>query len=129
MPIAREEGPAPPRRSPWAIESPGAILAVLAFMNFINYADRGLVASVAPFLEAPVAAGGLALSKFQIGLLATAFMLVHSVASIPLGVLADRWARRHLIAVGIGLWSLATALTGFTRTFAQLFLALETAEA
>ena len=36
MPIAREEGPAPPRRSPWAIESPGAILAVLAFMNFIN---------------------------------------------------------------------------------------------
>ena len=110
-------------RKGWTIESPTALLVILALMNFVNYADRQLIAPLAPLLELPAAEGGLGLSRTQIGLLFTAFMLVHSVASIPLGVLADRYMRKRLIAVGVGLWSLATAFAGFATTFRGIFLA------
>ena len=42
---------------------------------------------------------------------------------IPLGRLADVWDRRKLIALGLALWSLMTALSGFARSFAQLAIA------
>src|SRR5439155_8928235 len=59
----------------------------------------------------------------EVGLLQSAFMIVHSIASIPLGVLADRYLRKRLIAIGVGLWSLATAVAGFAGSFAQIFVA------
>lgn len=119
--------PAPAASGAWglagAIESPGAILAILATINFINYVDRQVIGPLVPLLQLSPEAGGLGLSNFQSGLLQTAFMVVHSVMSIPLGIVADRWARKRLIAAGVGLWSLATATAGFARSFGQLFVA------
>lgn len=71
----------------------------------------------------PPEEGGLGLSNTEVGLLHTAFMIVHSVASIPLGILADRWFRPRVVALGVGLWSLATAAAGLARSYGQLFVA------
>lgn len=103
------------------IQSPYAILGILTFINFLNYVDRQIVGGLVPHLRQSVDDGGLGLTDTQAGLLALAFMVVHSIASIPLGILADRVSRRKLIAAGVALWSLATAAAGLARSFGQLF--------
>ncbi len=108
------------------IASPTAVLTILALINFINYVDRQVIGPLVPLLKAAPDAGGLGLSDTQIGLLQTAFMLVHSVASIPLGIIADRFLRKRLIAIGVGLWSLATALAAAATGFTSMFLARAT---
>ena len=40
------------------------------------------------------------MSDTQLGLLGSVFMLVHSLASVPLGMLADKYSRRLLITAG-----------------------------
>jgi MFS transporter, Spinster family, sphingosine-1-phosphate transporter len=114
---------APPRSRWSSIDSPGALLAILALMNIINYADRALLSPLAPLLAERPEHGGLGLTNSEIGLLASAFMVVHSLASVPLGILADRYMRTRLIAAGVAVWSLATATAGFARSFAQIFVA------
>jgi MFS transporter, Spinster family, sphingosine-1-phosphate transporter len=98
--------------------SPTALLVILALINFLNYVDRYVVAAVAEALHKE-----MGFSNAQIGLLGTAFTLVHSIASVPLGYLADRWARKYLIAGGVALWSLATAAAGMAGSFKQMFVA------
>jgi MFS transporter, Spinster family, sphingosine-1-phosphate transporter len=105
----------------WEIVSPGALLAILAFINFLNYVDRTVIGGLVPFLKDRDT--GLGLTSSQIGLLQSAFMVVHSIASIPLGVMADRYMRKRLIAIGVGVWSVATAAAGFARGFTQIFVA------
>lgn len=105
------------------VKSPTAILFVLAAINLLNYVDRQIIGPLVPLITKPVADGGLGLSQTQAGLLQTAFMIVHSVASIPMGVMADRFARGKLIAFGVALWSVATSLAAFARGFVSLFLA------
>jgi MFS family permease len=120
-PVPAVEPGAPPAKW-WTIQSPGTILVVLALINFLNYVDRMVLSPLVPFLKDPVEKGGLGLSSSQAGLLQTAFMVVHSLASIPLGIVADRYLRTRVIAIGVGLWSLATAAAGFARSFAQIFV-------
>ncbi len=109
--------------SPWRIDSAGALLAILALINLLNYVDRYVIAGLVPFLRKPVLEGGLGLSLRDTGLFQTAFMAVHSIASIPLGVLAERRSRKRLIAMGVGVWSVATGLAGFATGFWHMFFA------
>ena len=37
--------------------------------------------------------------------------------------MADRYSRPRIIAIGVAFWSLATAVCGLSRNFAQMFLA------
>ncbi len=104
--------------SRWAIRSAGSILAILAVINFLNYVDRMIIGGVGPALQ-----DALRLSSGKLGALQAAFMVVHSVSSAPLGYVADRYRRRVLIAVGVGLWSISTAAAGLAQTYAQLFAA------
>lgn len=96
---------------------------VLTLINFFNYVDRQVLTPLIPLLKLPVSEGGLGLSDTEAGMLHTAFMVVHSVAAIPLGILADRWMRPRVIAAGVGLWSVATAAAGLAHSYAQLFVA------
>jgi MFS family permease len=50
-------------------------------------------------------------------------MIVHSAASVPLGILADRWIRKNIISLGVILWSAATFLSGLVQNFHQLLAA------
>jgi MFS transporter, Spinster family, sphingosine-1-phosphate transporter len=50
-------------------------------------------------------------------------MIVHSLASVPLGILADRWIRKKIISFGVLLWSIATFISGLVQSFHQLLAA------
>lgn len=56
-------------------------------------------------------------------LLGPAFAFVYVVVGIPFSPMIDRWTRKKIVAVGITVWSLATAACGLASNFMQLFIA------
>lgn len=96
-----------------------ALLAFLTLLNALNFIDRQLVPSLAPLLIEE-----LGLTKAQIGLLyGFAFVLFYAVCGLFMGGVADRSHRPRLIAAGLLLWSLMTALSGAATGFLHLALA------
>jgi MFS family permease len=93
-------------------------LAVLTAINLFNYLDRWVIASVVESLKKD-----LRLDDFRIGLLATGFIVVYTLTSPLFGILGDRGSRPRLLALGVGIWSVATALAGMAQGFVSLFLA------
>lgn len=64
----------------------------------------------------------LALSDGQVGLLlGFAFATFYLVIGLPMASLVDRYSRRGILAAGIALWSIMTALGGVAQNFVQLF--------
>jgi MFS transporter, Spinster family, sphingosine-1-phosphate transporter len=86
-------------------------------INLLNYMDRFVAAAAAPLIKKE-----FDLSDAQIGLLASAFLLVYAVAALPFGYWADRGVRRTVVGIGVTIWSLATLFTGFARNFFELFV-------
>lgn len=96
-------------------------LAVLTFINLFNYIDRWVVAAVVEPVKAE-----LGLSDAQMGIIASAFIVVYALVSPVFGALGDKRKRPPLIALGVAIWSLATGLGGFARGFWTLFIARST---
>ena len=96
-----------------------AALTVLTLLNLLNYLDRFVLASLVESLKT----SELHLSDTQLGALATGFILVYMLTSPIFGTLGDRRGRPRLLAAGVAIWSLATALGGFARSFTALFAA------
>jgi len=94
------------------------LLAVLTFLNVINFVDRQLITSLQiPLRDDPQ----LHLTNIQNQLLAGyAFSIVYSIAGLYLGAWADRTHRPRLIAMGLLIWSGATAASGLAQNFWQL---------
>jgi MFS transporter, Spinster family, sphingosine-1-phosphate transporter len=92
------------------------VLALLTLINFFNYADRNVVFAVFESIK-----HDLDLSDQQLGWIGSAYIIVLSLAALPLGVLGDLRTRRGVIAWGVGVWSLFTSLGGAVRGFWQLF--------
>ncbi len=93
-------------------------LFILTFINLFNYLDRWVVAALVDSLKRD-----LHLSDSQAGSLASGFIIVYMLASPVFGRLGDTRSRTRLIAAGVAIWSLATALGGFARNFTSLFIA------
>ena len=92
------------------------LLAFLTTLNVLNFVVRQLIPSLAPLLIA-----GLGLSRAQIGaLIGFAFVIVYSLVGVALGLVADRWSRRNLIAGGLTLWSAMTVVSGAARNYLAL---------
>jgi MFS family permease len=89
---------------------------ILFIINVLNYADRYVLPAILPKIRAD-----LGLTPIQLGLLGSSFLFVYALATLPLGVWADRSIRKNIIALCVGIWSVATVLAGFTRNFMQLF--------
>jgi MFS family permease len=96
------------RASLWA-------LGVLTAINLLNYLDRYVVSAIAPDLKS-----AMSLTDTQLGWLMPAFMLVYMISAPAFGAWGDRGSRTRPIALGVFIWSLATFLSGFARTFPQL---------
>lgn len=94
-------------------------LAVLTFINLFNYLDRWVVAAVVESIKR----SELALRDSQLGFIGAGFIIIYTLTSPFFGRLGDRRARPPLIALGVFLWSLATALAGFARGFWSLLIA------
>ena len=96
----------------------GYALAVLFAINLMNFFDRQLLGGVGEGIRRE-----WALSDTALGLLGTVFTLLYAVVGLPLGRLSDRIARRKILAAGVFVWSVLTALSGVARSFSQLIIA------
>lgn len=81
----------------------------------ITYLDRSNLS-----IAATAIARDLQLDPAHMGLVFSAFGWSYALLQIPGGILVDRTRPRLLLALVIGLWSLATILQGFAGTFAIL---------
>src|SRR3954471_17300534 len=91
-------------------------LFVLVLVYIINFIDRQIISILAQDIK-----HDLAVDDAQIGFLyGTAFAVFYALFGSPLGRLADSWYRGRLIAVGLGLWSSMTMLSGFATSFGML---------
>jgi len=62
------------------------------------------------------------ITDFEFSLIAgLAFAIFYAVLGIPIGLVADRWSRRNLVAIGIALWSVMTGLCGLAGNYLHLF--------
>src|SRR5438445_6086151 len=86
-------------------------------INFLNYMDRYVGAAIVTPIKTE-----FQLNDAQIGLLATAFLLVYAIAALPFGYLGDRSVRKTVIGVGVTIWSLATLFSGLAANYVHLFL-------
>ncbi|MBS7669418.1 spinster family MFS transporter [Croceicoccus gelatinilyticus] len=93
------------------------IICMLAYI--FSFIDRQILALMIDPIERD-----LQISDTQFGLLhGLAFAIFYATMGIPLASLSDRVSRPAVISAGIAIWSAATVLSGFTRSFAQLFVA------
>lgn len=91
---------------------------VLLAINILNYADRSVLAAVQTKIQPE-----FQLTNTELGLLASSFLFVYGIATLPLGIWADRSTRKNIVALCVGIWSIATALAGMTQNFFQLLTA------
>jgi MFS family permease len=105
------------------IRRPGAILALLTGLNLLNYLDRLVVSAVLPKIQERFDQGGLDLSNFLGGLLATVFLIGYFATAPIFGSLGDRMKRKWLIAFGVLVWSAATCASGLATSAMQLLVA------
>lgn len=94
-----------------------ALVWLLGLAIFINYIDRGNLATAAPFIK-----GEMRLTNVQLGVLASAFFWTYTPAQLFAAWLADRLNPYRAMALGFTIWSLATALTGFAGGFMSLLV-------
>ncbi len=88
---------------------------VLGLVLAVDSTDQSILRGVQVFIQKD-----FHLSDTAIGFLASAFVLVNAVVTIPAGYLADRTNRTKVIGVTIVLWSGITALTGACANYIQL---------
>jgi MFS family permease len=95
------------------------VVAVLMLAYVCSFIDRQILA----LMVGPIRRD-LGISDTQMSLLmGLSFALFYSFLGLPIGRYADRANRRNIIAVGIAVWSVMTALCGAARNYWQLFLA------
>ena len=101
------------------VGSAAVALSILAVINLLSYLDRYIVAAVVESLRQ----SDLKLTDPELGSLMSAFLIVYTLTAPVFGALGDRRSRPRLIAIGVALWSLSTALSGFAVNFATLLAA------
>jgi MFS family permease len=91
-------------------------LFVLTMVSVSNYLDRSLLGLALPAIKRELGSSDTVLGLVS-GL---AFILFYSLLGIPIAWAADRMSRRNIIAMGLTVWSVMTACTGFIANIGQL---------
>lgn len=94
-----------------------AILLMLA--NTLAFVDRQALALLVQPIKADLQVSDTAMSL----LYGLSFTLFYVLVGIPVARIADRSNRRNIVVGAVFVWSVATALCGFARSFATLFAA------
>uniref|UniRef100_A0A2M4BHV4 Putative sugar transporter/spinster transmembrane protein n=1 Tax=Anopheles marajoara TaxID=58244 RepID=A0A2M4BHV4_9DIPT len=87
-------------------------VAVLCFVNLINYMDRFTIAGVLTEIQDHFNIG-----DDEGGLLQTAFVLSYMICAPVFGYLGDRYSRKWIMALGVSLWSTTTLLGSYMHHF------------
>lgn len=99
-----------------------AVVGMLWFVCFFNYADRQAIFSVFPRLK-----GEFGFDAVQLGIIGSAFAWVYAAGAPIAGLVADRISRKVLILGGCVFWSVVTVFTGGCSQFWQ-FVAVRALE-
>lgn len=91
-------------------------LGVLVLVYILNFVDRQILSILANDIKADLKVD----DAFLGFLYGTAFAIFYALFGIPLGKLADSWKRVRLMSIGLALWSLMTAFSGFAKNGAML---------
>src|SRR5215468_220143 len=116
----RAAAPTFPRAAQVAATAGGVsarVVLLLTLASFINYVDRGSLATAAPLVREE-----FALSSTQLGLLLSAFFWSYAPGQLPAGWLAERLDARRVLACGLAIWGAATALAGLATGFVTLLV-------
>jgi MFS family permease len=94
------------------------VTVLMMFFYMLSFMDRQIIAVMIEPIKAD-----LSLSDVQISLLGgISFVLFYSTAGVFVGRLADSVNRPKLIAIGVFIWSLTTAVSGLVGKFWQLLI-------
>lgn len=94
-------------------------LLLLCLLSTLGSFDGGLL-----YLLLEPIKRDLTLSDAQLAIITgSAVGVISAVAAFPIGLLADRFGRRRLLAGSVLFWALMTALCGFADSFGQLLAA------
>jgi MFS transporter, Spinster family, sphingosine-1-phosphate transporter len=88
---------------------------ILMIINVLNYTDRSVLSAIQTKIQID-----FGLSNTELGLLGSSFLFIYALATLPLGVWADRSIRKNIVAACVGIWSVASLLSGFTHNFIQI---------
>ncbi len=91
------------------------IVLLVTVSVFINYIDRGNLATAAPLVQ-----DDLHLTPSQLGALFSVFSISYVLFMPATGWLADRFGAKIVLGAGVAIWSIATLSTGFAAGFAGL---------
>jgi MFS family permease len=91
------------------------VCVFLFTLTLINYTDR-----VALSVAAKPISTEFGLSPVEMGFLLSSFLWMYVLCLLPVGLLVDRFGAKVVNAAGIGLWSTATVLTGFSTGFVSM---------
>ena len=98
------------------IGSPHFSLLLLFIVAIFNYTDRYVIAILLPDIK-----NDFQLSDTQMGFLTgVAFTFLYVLAGVPIARLADRFSRKKLLSVALGIWSFTTAAGGLAQNFVQI---------
>jgi MFS family permease len=95
------------------------VLALLFLVYVFNFIDR----QVLSILLTPIKEDLGVSDTFMGFLTGFAFVVFYTFAGIPIARLADRTSRRTVIAIGLTVWSVMTAVSGLAQNGFQLALA------
>jgi MFS family permease len=104
------EGRAGGKRVTW-------IVVLIALSVLLNYVDRGAIGVAAPLMKEE-----LGLSATGFGLAVSAFFWVYAPACLFVGWLCDRFCVYRVFALGVAIWAISTALTGFAGGLISLII-------
>lgn len=93
------------------------VILVLAGVLALSSADSSTVGAAATELRQ-----GLHIGNAEVGLLVSVSAAVGAVASVPFGVLVDRFHRIRLLTVIICLWGVAMVASSLVRSFGDLLV-------
>ncbi len=99
-----------------------AVVGMLWFICFFNYADRVAISSVFPILK-----DKFHFTNTELGIIGSAFMWVYAGAAPFAGWVGDQVSRKRVIIGGLYIWSLVTGFTGLCGKFWQ-FVAVRATE-
>lgn len=94
------------------------VILLLGATLGLSGADVGAIGALAPQLESAFRVGNAG-----IGLLVTVSSLVGAAATLPVGVLVDRFNRTRLLSASIVVWGVTELLSGLATSWALLILA------
>ncbi len=102
-------------QEPLTLSARAALVGLLGIALFVNYIDRGNLATAASLIKTD-----LHLTTVQLGFMTSAFFWTYTPGQLVAGWIADKLGGYRALGLGFAIWSIATALTGFAGGFASL---------